>query len=471
MGSFQIRLEGQAIDLLPGKTVTLNRFNPLLDFDVVQGARVLDFVVPFSPKNNKFFNWYYKPQASFPTEDLYCEQYADGELIERGYITLREVAADGYKVMYTQNLGEIFGDFQKVLLSDIDFGSEAKPIAFTAASNYLTDAYCLPKIQNAAFYGTASPIGFGGYMNDYDAGAYTAASPLVPMMYLRWLFGKIEQLCNFTIKGEFVDDVIMQRLIIYNTFAVEPADTVIHYRNHLPNITIPELLKELRKLFNLGLFFDVRSRTLTMRYADELLQQPTVLNWSKKFGVIAARSPEMATRLELDWEVDTTDGRMKVRPNDYEKYNTPGNELLFPVKTRFSTTDVTETGLPIVEQPGITTVNNQRNNTFAPRLLLWHGMVGGIPFASNYYSTTRLAWHGTNNLADARWKQFETFRGRTSRRVLPGNLTATDIALIDMHQRAGETMTIHVQGRDYLIGNQRINLPLQGPTELEMWMR
>ena len=470
MSSFQIRLEGQAIDLQPNKTITLNRFNPVLDFDVIQGARVLDFVVPFSPKNNKFFNWYYKPQAAFPTEDLYCEQYADGELIERGYITLREVAADGYKVMYTQNLGEVFGDYQKVLLSDIDFGSVAKPVTFTAAANHLTDAYCLPMVQNAGYYGTAPPVGFGGYMNEYTSG-YTASTPKVPMMYLRWLLERIEDICNFTIKGEFVDDVIMQRLVLYNTFAVEPADTVIQYRNHLPAITIPDLLKELRKLFNLGLFFDVRTRTLTMRYADALLQQPTVLNWSKKFGVIAARSPEMATRLELDWEVDSGDGRMKVRPADYEKYNTPGSELLFPVKTSFSTTDVTVTGLPIVEQPGITTINNQRNNKFAPRLLFWHGMVGGIPFASNYYSTTRLAWHGTNNLVDHYWKQFETFRGRTSRRVLPGNLTATDIALIDMHQRAGQTMTVHVQGRDYLIGNQRINLPLAGPTELEMWMR
>ncbi|MDF7817346.1 hypothetical protein P1X15_07065 [Runella sp. MFBS21] len=471
MGSFQIRIEGQAIDLKPDRTITLNRYNPIFDFDVIQGSKVLDFVVPFSPKNNKFFNWYYKPQAAFPTEDLYCEQYADGELIERGYITLREVGNDGYKVMYSQNLGEIFGDYQKVLLPQIDFGTAPVPGGFTAAANHLTDAYCLPTVQNPGFYGTAPPVGFTGYMNEYTSGAYTVTAPKVPMVYLRWLLEQIEDLCNFTITGQFIDDLTMKRLVLYNTFAVEPTDTVIEFRNHLPELTIPDLLKELRKLFNLALFFDVRSRTLTMHYVDNLLQQATTLNWSQKFGEVAARSPELATRLELDWEVDSNDGRMKVKPLDYEKYNTDGTELLFPVKTRFSTTDVTETGLPLVEQPGITTVNNQRNAKFGPRLLLWHGMVGGIPFASNYYGTTRLAWHGTNNLVDAHWRQFETFRGRTSRRILAGNLTATDIAKIDMHQRAGETMCVHIQGRDYIIGNQRINLPLKGATELELWMK
>ncbi len=467
---FQIKIENKVVDINPGMIITLNRFNPIFDFNEIQGAKVYDFALPFTPRNDKILGYLNNPQVSWKSKDLFCEKYVHGELIERGFVEVKEVTNSGYNIIYTQNLGEIFGDFQKLPLNLIDFGSEPIPGALTASANHLTDKYCFPAVSNPAFYGTAIPPTYNGYMNEYTSGAYVATAPKVPFLFLRWVLEQIGTLCNFTFEGDFVADAIMKRLVFYNTFSLD-GRTTIEYRNHLPEITIPDLLKELRKLFNLGLFFDVRSRVLRMKYVDDILAAPTTLNWSKKFAPVANRAPELATRLELDWEVDGNDGLMKVRPSDYDKYTSVGEGLLFPIKTRFSAPDVDGNGRIKVEQPGITPVNNQLNNRFGPRLAFWADMVGGIPTASNQYGGYRLAWHGANNLVSNFWAGFEAFRNNTFRRVMLGDLTATDIAMIDMHRRAGETMAVHIHGRDYIIGNQRINLPLRGVSELELWAR
>jgi hypothetical protein len=465
---FQIRINGQRLDLYAAQTIVLERYNPLFDFDVVRGAKVLDYTVPFSRTNDKIFGHARLPQAPITDEVFFCEKYDGSELLERGYVYLLGVLSNGYSISYSQNLGEIFGDYQRIPLNQIDFGSEAVPGIIPAVADHLTAAYCFPTVLNSGFYGTTLPIGFSGRMNEYSGSAYVGTQTLVPMFFLGWLLRQIETLCGFSIRGEFVDDAAMQRLVWPNTFSLDSLSTIT-YQNHLPEITIPDLLKELRKLFNLALFFDVRNRTLTINYADGLLNQEPLLNWSSKFAPAANRAPEVARRLELDWEPDSGDGRMKVRPTDYELYQSPGDTPLFPVKTRLSTLEKdVSTGLPLMEQPGITPTNNQMNNKFSPRLLFWHGLVAGQPTALPDYGSYRLAWHGTNNLVERFWKDYEQFRKKTTRRLLYANLNASDIAHIDHHRTVGQNMKIHVQGTNYLIGSQRIALPLNTLTELEL---
>ncbi|TDB63317.1 hypothetical protein [Arundinibacter roseus] len=465
----QIRINGHRLDLNPQQTIVLERYNPIFDFDVVRGSKVLDFMVPFSTVNDRIFGYARLPQVRFTNEVFFCEKYEGSELLERGYVYLLGVSETGYSISYSQNLGEIFGDYQRTPLNQIDLGEESIPEEFTASANHLTDAYCLPVISNPAFYGTTLPPDFAGTINTYETGSYLANTPKVPMLFLRWVFKQIEILCNFKIKGQFVDDPVMQRLILVNTFSLDSA-TVINYSNHLPELTIPDLLKELRKLFNLALFFDVRNRILTIQYVDNLIQQEPILDWSRKFAPVATRAPESARRLELDWEVDSNDGRMKVRPEDFQLYQSAGDSALFAIKSKFSTLDPDPiSGRPTMEQPGISPINNQMNNKFAPRLLFWKGVIEGEPTAGNAEGEYRLAWHGSSNLATTFWSEYESFRARTDRRLLYGDLTSSDVARIDLHRTAGEPMKVYIQGRNYLIGAQRIGLPLRGLSEVELW--
>lgn len=465
---FQIFIDQQAADLDPGMNILLERYNPMLDFDTIQGAKVLDFTLPFTARNNAIFSNFGHPQAPYQFREYLCEKRAAGRTVERGYIQLKSVSPSGFVVFFTQNLGEIFGDYQAVMLNKLPLGSEAVPSSFVANTDITTAKYCLPKIQNSAFYSTnGSSIGYSGYVNNYSS-SYTAG-PKVPMLSVHWVLKKIGEITNFKFKGAFMDDARMKRLIFYNTFSLDNA-TVIEYANHLPEMTIPELLKELRKLFNLSLFFDVWRRECTISYVDELLKKPVEKNWSKKFPFLQSKSPELQNRIELDWELDTGDELMKEPISAFDRYTTPainGNELLFSVKTRFSTLQMNGL-LPRAEQVGISEQFNQKSNKFSPRLLFWHGLVSGVPTASSSYQDITLGFQGANGCQARFYAQYEKFRRKTFSVITPANLTTNDLAEIDLHQRAGETVAIHVQGNNYLIGEQKILLPTY-QTVIELW--
>ncbi len=470
---FKITIDGKPAVLSAGKSVLLQRYNPVLDFDVVRGSKVLDFTLPYCDQNNAIFDNFGHPQIPYRFKDYLCEVTFEGRLIERGYIQLRGVSRAGFVVFYTQNLGEIFGDYQKTTLNKLPFGSETIPATLVANPDPLTAKFCFPKIENSAFYGTnGGSIGYSGFVNNYSGGVYTAG-PKVPMLFLQYVLKRIGEICNFTIKGSFLTDTRMQRLIVYNTFSLDSA-TVIDYSNHLPELTIPDLLKELRKMFNLALFFDVWKRELTIEFSDTLLSQAVVHDWSKKLPRLTAKAPELANRLELDWELDTNDNLMKDPPVFFDKYNSAvGNprEQLFSIKTKFSTLSmnggVPPSSVPKTEQLGITPQFNQGSNKFASRLLFFEGLVSGTPKATNSYSGVTLNWA---SLVANFWVKYEAFRRKTYSTESPANLSGADIAMIDVHRKnVSSIMAIHIQGNNYLIGNQQIMLPNKQMPILELW--
>jgi hypothetical protein len=466
---FLIKIDGHRADWQKGLSVRLNRKNPIFEFDSITGNLVNDFLLPFSPTNDKLFGHFYNPQSQFLDKDYICEKYVDGQLIEHGTIQLKETTQNGYQVIYVQNFGEFFGDYQFVSLNNIDFGTESVRI-LPKSINHLTDKYCFPQIKNTGFYGANPVAGYNGIVNSL------ATSPQTPMLFLKFLFEKIAEKCNCTFDGEFFEHEAIQRLILYNTFALD-GDSNIRFQNHLPQITIPELLKELRKLFNLGIFINLQNRTITIRFADELLSKDTKLNWTNKVVPSTQRSPLFANRLELDWQLESNDDMMKVVPNDFKKYETSQENIrrgtLFSVKSKFSSLEIDpDTGLSVVVHAGITTTNNQKNNGFSPRLLFWNGIVKNKATATNTYGSYRLAWHGPNNLKSNFWSKYESFRSQTCSRKMMCILNANDLAQIDFHRRKGETLAVHIKGRDYYIDEVATPLPLEGrASEVLFWER
>ena len=57
--------EGQQIDLSK-ENFTLERYNPLMDFGVVRGARVLNFTLPATDRNSRIFGYINNPQTPLP---------------------------------------------------------------------------------------------------------------------------------------------------------------------------------------------------------------------------------------------------------------------------------------------------------------------------------------------------------------------------------------------------------------------
>ena len=471
---FQIKIDGKKADWQQGTSVRLNRKNPVFEYNSITGNLVNDFILPFSQTNDSLFAHFGNPQTQYPDRDYVCEKYVDGQRIEHGLIQLKEVTADGYQVIYVQNFGEFFGDFQAITLNKIDFGSES--LALVANANHLTDKYCFPIIENKGFYGSNVKEGYNNLVNEYVSGAYVSTAPKTPMLFLRFIFERIAAICNCSFSGEFFAHPAIQRLIIYNTFAIDGA-TSITFQNHLPEITIPELLKEMGKLFNLSIFINLQTRNITIRFTNELLLSDTKLNWTNKVVPNAQRSPEPANRLELDWDLDGNDDTMKVIPSDFVKYQTPQDNVrkgvLSPLRSKFSSLIKNSvSGLSVATQAGITADFNQKNSVFSPRLLFWNGLVISKPTATNQFENYRLSWHGEHNLKAEFWSKYEEFRVQTCSRKMMVNLNAYDLSQIDFHRNNGENIAVHIRGKDYYIDEIATPLPLDGQlSEVLFWER
>lgn len=399
-----ILIEGVPLDLFPDTSFTLERYNPVFDFGTVQGSKVYRFTVPFSPINNRIFQYAQDPQSVADPKVYYTEKIADGDMIERGYTYIENVTVSGYEISFGSNFGDFFGDNQDVTLDLIPFGSELLPESKSEMPAELIQdgqlVYCLPTILNSQYYGTNIVEGFNGKVNEYVDGEYLNSSPIVPMFSLHWVLRKLGEICDFRVEGEFMDDPAAKRLVLYKTFELNGES--MDYRNHMPSdLTVRTLFLSLKlPPFGVTSFFDVTRRVITLKYTDGLLSRPTLMDLTTKTLPPLLPGSMLDRRIELDWELDSDDGLMKTVPAQMEKYTSPvyGKETLFALKGKFSTLLMDPaSGLPITEQNGITAITGQMEKKFKPRLLYWHGVTDGVPLAKNEYVDQRLSFHGANN--------------------------------------------------------------------------
>lgn len=470
---FDIRIDGEPADLKPGTSLTLERFNPLLNFESIQGSRVYGFDLPDTPTNRRLLGYFYQPQVGYQNRKFRCEKYLHGQLIEQGFVFIHEVKPDGFSLFFTQNLGEIFGDRQGLALSQLGLGTSA--IAPVAAANHLTDAYCFPTIQNDGFYGNQVVSGYNGLMNEYTGGAFNALAR-VPMPFVRWVFSQFSQATGWTFGGQFWQDPDLSRLILYNLFSLDRSadagQTTINSNNHLPGLTVPQLLIDLRKLFNLYLEFDVRRNICTMDFGDDVLATGDVVDWTDKANPAHTTAPETVNRLELSYELDGNDGLLKPIPAPMDIYTTAEtteNEggTVLPIRSRVSTllTDA-GTGRAVTQQPGVSSNNKDNKNGATPKLLFWNGVVGGEPRATNAQGSRSLLWSGPNNLVDAEYRRFEQFKGNTFSVTKLVYLTAADLALFSLRRK------VHIQGVNYVVGSLKAALSMEQkmiPTEVGLF--
>ena len=466
-----IRIEGYSVDLTPGFNLVLERFNPLLDFNAFPGNRVYGFTLPITPRNRKIFGYFEQPQIGYRNRKYYCEKFVDGLLIERGFVKFQDAKTHEYNLFFSQNLSEAFGDLQQVPLSQINFGSESVP-AFTAAANPLTDPYCLPVIENAGFYANQSVSGFADRMNNYQVGSSTYhAVGRVPQFFLRWVLQQYGAMTGWTFQGDFMNHPDLQRLLLFNLYSLDGA-TSITYQNHLPELTMPQLLVGLRQLFNLFVEFDVQRKRCTLSFSEDVLASGLVMDWTRKVATEFLKVPDLQSRLELSYDIDSNDALMKPIPAIHDKYTTPetsSNEggSLTPIRSRLSTlTTNSVSGRAMTSQPGRSLNNRDSTNAPIPKLLFWNGLVSSEPRATNAQGDYKLTWHGSNNLRETCYQRFENFKASTF--LLKKNvfLSPLDLAHFSFKQR------VYIQGVHFLVGALKVKLSANGamiPGEVDLW--
>jgi hypothetical protein len=463
--SLSIRLNGQVVDLAPNPRVAFDLLNPFLTYDSIPGSRADMPTLPLTPRNQRVLRYWHEAQGGSRLPELVCDHFFNGELIRSGYYLVTEASDTGYSGGFTDKLGDFFGDYQREPLGNLDLGT--LPVALPASGEVYDGArlaYCLPTIVNPDYYGTnGGSIGYGGRVNDYASGAYVVggtpgASPKVPMVAMTYLLHRLAVLTETTIDGDLFTHPVWSKLLVYNTRATDGAATMAVAR-HLPELTLEQLLIELRKLPNLALKFFPTEKRLRIDFREADMAKPTALDWSAKAVAGGIKTREQNARLQLGYELDSGDALMKDKPEVLRDYLTPETGEgtgIAKLTSKFSTLLVDgATGLATAKQVGVTEQFGQGASKFAPRLLFWHGVTGGLPRALPTLGGQSLHWNGADGLAARCWARTEA--NRKGRFYLKKDLilTETDLARLDF------TAKVHIDGMDYEVAQLSPQLPIK----------
>lgn len=439
----------EPVDLTTGGAVELKRVNPIFNKEEIEGDRAPNFTLPFSERNDRVLGRFRDPQVVGSRLKFYGEKYVDTHRIIRGDVKLHQ-AVSNYELYFLNNLADAFGDLRTRKLSEIDFGTVALPTNFNATltNTWATGGYVLPVIENPDFYGQTPPGGFSGKVNDYASG-YTSGVK-VPMLFWKWVAEWIRQETGFTFTGDFWTHPLTERLLVYNTRSLDGA-TAIRLQDHLPDMTVGRFFVETAKLFDVAMFFDLPNRTLRMDFVGPILEAPCEVDWSQYCPRFTGKLPVAVKGLELAFSLDSGDATAKVTEPDFESYLTGGLSLddranVMKVTSAWSSLATGTSGLPFTRQQGITPTGKQDDKKFTPRLLLWHGLSGGVPLALNTWSTYDLAWNGPDGLAARFWALEEAWRRATFKTPpLRVYLPAREVAQYSPRRK------VHLHGVNYLV--------------------
>jgi hypothetical protein len=239
--------------------------------------------------------------------------------------------------------------------------------------------------------------------------------------------------------------------------------TAMNYADFLPkNLTVNGLLKALTlPPFGINVFFDNLNRTVTLNYLDDAFADVEYLNYSDK--VLPDMKPEIFRnkRIELDWQLDSADGEMKIIPADLAALRLGDGEQELVLRGVFSTLKM-ESGLTIATMEGITTRIEQAGADFSPRLLFWNGVIADVPTSSTAQDGLTLKFDGVGGIADQYWNRFMAFWLNTVPVTLLARLTANDLERFNFHRQAGQNVAFYAHGHYFFVDWIRTELPLNG---------
>ncbi|GAB4047084.1 hypothetical protein [Spirosoma litoris] len=467
--SLQIRINGEEMDLAPNMSTELELLNPYLTFEDVLSSKATIPALPITGKNRIILGFPEQLQNDAVGLRYECEKYYNGQLLQQGVAILTE-ASDSYTFQVVQALGELFGDLHTTPLSEVDFGSIALPATLLpVVQQFGRNVAAFPTILNPDYYGSnGASISYSGKVNEYTAGAYTAAGPKVPMPFLIEVVKRFFELTGVTISGSFLTHTELQKLLFYNTRALDGSSTLI-LSQHLPALTMPVLLLELRKMFGLAMLIDPAEKSIKLDFLGDFLGNTASKDWSEKAVKTYKKRPELNRRLLLSSVVDGGDGLAKDNPPELADYLTPaldGETGTTPISCQLSTllTDrsagPSTTGLAITKQLGRTAQFSQLASNFSPRLLFWNGLTAGTPVATAKSGGYSLYWTGADGLAARFWPAVEAMRKRMYYLERQMDLDEVDLATLDWSQK------VHINGVDYLVARIQVTLPIKQPAQV-----
>jgi hypothetical protein len=453
--SLTIKIAGQTVDLPEGFSMNLRKGNPFFEREELTSNFSNEFSLPFSVRNDLILGEYRNPQVLIQPTKFYCEQLVNTHLIARGYAIPFE-AIESYSMGFTTSLADTFGVYRTKSLREIDFGTIALPANYNATiTNTATvGGFVFPKINNNDFY-TNAPSGFSGFINDYVSGSYTAGTK-VPMFFAWNILNRIADLVGFAFEHNIPESF---NWLLYNTQSLDNRTAII-IQDHLPNMTVAQFILQFAKMTNSAVYMDVPNRVLKFKTRKSILNAECTLDWSRKSNPIKGKTPVSISGFEITQTLDSDDATAKVTDRFFQNYQTlgvgpDGIGSLQPYQLEFSTLTM-QGGIPFSKQLGIT--DGQADKKFAPRLLQWMGLQGGVPLATSETASLSFDLNAPNGLINTYYKEDEVFQKNTFKTpTVTLYLSETDLSEWTPDRK------VHINGVNYIF--EEINCPLHNLKE------
>jgi hypothetical protein len=448
MKRLEVVLDGNVAELREGYELELELYNPMRQYESLLTSRALGIELLDSTPNLELIQFANEPHAAVTTEKaMYVtEIYASGNLVEEGYSYVRD-AVDKLTLDFTPNLSRLFGAYQTILLSElIDLGTLPEPasVSSTVGNTWQSGGFVFPQIKNPAYYAQDQPGGWDEKMNSWNGSAYVTDTPAVPMFFLKYVLKKVGDLAGVTFTGDWWTDARTDKLLLFNTAELFPGILGdFEIRRHLTDVTLPELLMNLKRFLNLGISPDATRRSIRIDFNEPKLKAAAAVDWSDRFPAIKRGLPILTDGILFKTETDSNDGTNKDAFFAAYRFGASALNAGSEMSSKCSTL-LDDTGL-YCEMAGVR--DGQTDKKFGLRLISWNG---SPDTATNTYGTAVMNWAG---LYDAFWKCEDGMRRNSFGSEPDAALTVADIAwLSDIFKgRIADVPKVHIYGVDYLV--------------------
>jgi hypothetical protein len=462
-------LDSESLDLAAETEVQLEITNPLFETDKLPGTLIYPFTVPNTPKNRRLLAFPgYLAAAGVRNQLFVCDLYLLGVRWRRGQLSVVRRSAEGFELSFKTDVGDVSTALTDVQLSALPWPTV--PLVLAAGGAWPAQLYALPTVVNSLFVPEAdvATLGYQGLINAYQSGAYDAAQPVVPMLYLRTVLEQVAAFVGYTLAGSFFDDAELQSLVLYANQAVDVASGQVPLAGQLPDQSVPACLVAIRALLCQCWLFDPVQKVLTIDALRDVLASPEYVDWSDQAEAAYEWAPNTSAGFWLKQTLDGGDDLSKnASVEEYElkiggaqeAIEVAAGTLAMQLGPATPTSTAGDTLLPVTVQKGNTpALPDEKDNKCTLRLLfdrgVQHAASGAYPLASaeavDYYGQLvgqySLRWAGPQGLYQVWHQEWLAFRSRSELITRGIRLRVADLLQLDPRRkvliRAAEGTTL-----------------------------
>lgn len=313
-----IKVNTEFIDLPADVSLELERNNPFLSDDDIQGEFSLGLTIRYTEKNYRLLQYagnFYKGNQKYTVDaeiyDAAMFRYAGKLVITQHQSNMNNIEETVWTGFFTIGSASFLQSIQDVLLSDIDLGG-VRSFNWTTpdkdGSNGFWQHLYAARTPNAFDY-TFYPISNNGWTNDLlsiegmnmmdgnnDYQIINNAIAVCPCIYLSFVLQSIFKNYGWKLQGEILQDVGFQKITIPSFQAIKWCNYVrtgvimsvtplpvitFDLADHVPqSITIGSFLVSVKNRMGWYFDFDSNTKTATLRANKTLIDSP-VKDWTK----------------------------------------------------------------------------------------------------------------------------------------------------------------------------------------------